>query len=174
MDNYAQELFEAQNTLRTNPKYYVPYLKKIVKSFKGKRSHMPGRPILVTKEGAKAVNEAIDFLNKQKPMHALTYSDLLSKASQDHADDIEANGFTGHKGSDGSTMSDRIERHCVWSGTIGENLAYSNIYDGGHEFVLNLLVDDGVKTRGHRKNIFNPKFYCVGIGLAKNQTYTYT
>ena len=171
---YIKEIFEAQNTLRTNPTGYVPYLEQMAQSFEGNRLYMPGGSTVMTHEGANAVYEAIDFLNNQTPVHALTYSDLISKASQDHANDIEANGFTGHKGSDGSGTSDRVMRYGQWSGTLGENLAYSNIYVGGHEFVVNLLIDDGVKTRGHRKNIFNPDFNFVGIGLANHPTYTYT
>ena len=158
MDKYIQEIFEAQNTLRTDPTHFVPYLEEMAQSFRGKRYRKPGAPTIVTNEGAKAVFEAIDFLNQQKPIHALTLSEKLGKAAQDHADDTEANGFVGHTGSDGSSMSDRIERHCQWSGTIGENCAYSDIYEGGFEVVLNLLIDDGVSNRGHRRNIFNTSF----------------
>lgn len=33
------------------------------------------------------------------------------------------------------------------------------------------MVDDGVSSRGHRNNIFNPKFNLAGIGIASHRTY---
>ena len=95
----------------------------------------------------------------------------MNRAAQDHADDSGENGSVGIVDSNGSTMSDRIERYSQWEGQIGESCSYREIYDGGHEIVLALLIDDGVWNRGNRNNIFNPEFNYVGIGLAKHSVY---
>jgi len=33
------------------------------------------------------------------------------------------------------------------------------------------MVDDGVPSRGHRTNMMNPAFKCVGIGCAVHKVY---
>ena len=78
----------------------------------------------------------------------------------------------GHDGSDGSSMRDRIQRYCEWKNKIGENLSYKNPTGGGRDYVVGLFIDDGVPSRGHRKNIFNPIFKYVGIAVADHPTYT--
>ena len=72
--------------------------------------------------------------------------------------------YKGHNGTDGSSMSDRIERYGQWEGTIGENIDYGGDKEG-KDVLLNLMVDDGVSTRGHRNNIFNPEFKMVFISF---------
>ena len=62
----------------------------------------------MTKEGPKAVQEAINFLKKQSPVGRLAWDANLAKAAKDHADDSNKRGIVGHTGSDGSTMSARI------------------------------------------------------------------
>ena len=35
------------------------------------------------------------------------------------------------------------------------------------------MVDDGVKSRGHRKNLFNESFNVCGIGASKHSKYEF-
>ena len=42
-------------------------------------------------------------------------------------------------------------------GASGENLAYNNCESGLYP-IIDLLVDDGVPSRGHRTNIFQEMF----------------
>ena len=120
-EELVKEVFECQNKLRTDPTYFVSHLESKLEYFDGDVLRIPGEIGLRTKEGPDAIKEAIDFLKNAEPINALIMSKALCKASQDHADDHETNGIRGHDGSDGSSMSDRIERYCQWMGYIGEN-----------------------------------------------------
>ena len=68
-------------------------------------------------------------------------------------------------------MGDRVERYCNWSTALGENCQFGDTPDGAHEAVLQLLIDDGVASRGHRENIFNAAYAWIGIGVAPHGTY---
>ncbi len=85
----------------------------------------------------------------------------LVKSARDHAVDIGEKGIVGHKGSKDETMSDRIDRYGEWNGKIGENIDFGS--NDAVEILLSLLIDDGVPSRGHRKNIFNPDYKLIGI-----------
>jgi hypothetical protein len=118
-----------------------------------------------TPEGEECYRE----MRKTSPMSVLQPSLTLSQAAQDHALDMGKNGREGHTGSDGSTLPARIARHGKWSYTIGENCAYG--YDTAQSIVIGLLLDAGVPDRGHRKNILNPAFRYVGIGIRPHTEY---
>ena len=124
---------------------------------------------LVLNEGTKAVDEAIAFLEKQAPLPPFTLSAGLSRAAADHAADQGKTGQTGHSGSDRSTMRQRVERYSAWQKTIGENIAYGA--ESARDVIIQLIVDDGVPSRGHRVNIFNPDFLVVGIAFGPHPKF---
>ena len=120
-EELVKEVFECQNKLRTDPTHFVSHLESMLEYFDGNVLNIPGEIGLVTNEGPDGVKEAIEFLKSAEPIKPLIMSKALCKAAQDHADDHETNGITGHDGSDGSSMTGRIERYCEWMGQIGEN-----------------------------------------------------
>ena len=93
----------------------------------------------------------------------------MSKAAINHVKDIGPPGNTGHVGSNGSTMNSRIEMHGTWDLTIGENVEFGNSSAIG--ILVNLLVDDGVPSRGHRTNIFNEQFKVCGVGYGYHKNF---
>ena len=161
----VKEIFDCQNKLRTDPSSFVPVLEARLKLLDGDVLKVPGKIDLQTNEGAKSINEAIEFLKTAEPRPALTMSKALQKAAEDHAKDHETNGIIGHVGTDGSQIKDRIERYCKWEATLGENCAYLEP-ETGQDFIVQLVIDDGVPSRGHRNNIFKEKYLFVGIAVA--------
>ena len=60
-----REIFELHNQLRQDPKVLIEPLNELLGQFDGMLLKRPGKVTLRTKEGADAVNEAIEFLKNQ-------------------------------------------------------------------------------------------------------------
>ena len=88
----------------------------------------------------------------------------MAKAARDHVIDSNKNNIFGHTGSDGSTLSVRINRYSSRRGALAENIDYGT--KSPLEVIIALLVDDGVASRGHRTNMFNPMYTKVGMATA--------
>jgi hypothetical protein len=126
---------------------------------------------LETFEGIQGVEEAIRFLSVQKPVPALVHSEELSKAAKDHAVDMGKNCLVGHDGSDGSMLSDRIERYTEWDDTCAESIDIG--FKVAENIILNILIDDGADGRNQRINLFSQVYRYIGIGCAKHNEYNH-
>jgi uncharacterized protein YkwD len=158
------------NLARTDPESYARHLEQMLAWFEGDILTRPGSRVgLRTKEGARAVREAIAFLRRQEPRPPLTWSDGLWRAARDHARDQGSSGATGHTGGDGSTIDDRTKRYGRWLETVGENIEYGSVE--ARDVVIALIVDDGVPDRGHRTNIFASTFRVMGAACGPHATY---
>ncbi len=162
------DVLQELNFVRTKPSEYATMLEGYRKYYKGKTFTAPAQKALATKEGVKALDEAILALKMSRPMEALTTSQALSKAARDHVDNTGPRGLLGHVGTDKSNPNDRAARY--GAGVVNENICYNR--SSAREVVVRLLIDDGTADRGYRKNILNPAFTLVGtaFGLHKTQT----
>ena len=66
----------------------------------------------------------------------------------------QAGGVVGHHGCDGSDAGSRISRYGVVAQGWAENIAYGQ--RSARAIVVALIVDDGMRGRDHRRNIFSP------------------
>jgi uncharacterized protein YkwD len=160
------------NLARTNPGVYASWLRGQRQYYRGTQRRRPGEVPVRTQEGLAAVDEAIRRLEKQRPVGALGYSRGLSLAARDLVAPQGASGGFGHTGPDGSTPSERIERHGQWESVIGENVAYGQ--QTARDVVAAFIVDDGVPGRGHRVNLFNAAFHLMGVDCGPHSTYGIT
>ena len=168
-------LLEAHNRIRTDPHSYLPMLEEMILCFTSEEvpnlytDPVTGREQL-THEGPKAINSLIEYIKRMPPVGSPTslrpysWESKMQEAAMDHVRDHGWQGKVGHKSTNGSKPFERLQRYGGVPGLSGENIAYGNfdpksreIYDVD-KIVLQFAIDDGIKSRGHRINIFSDKF----------------
>jgi Cysteine-rich secretory protein family len=156
------------NLARQHPDVYAGYLEEVRVHFRGDFLVLPGRTILRSRDGVAAIDEAIRFLRRVRPMAPLAISPGISLAAAEHVADQAAGAF-GQAGSDHSNPGDRMNRHGTWSALWGENISYGKAT--ARDVVIALILDDGLRSRKHRKNIFNPAFNYAGAVIGPHARY---
>lgn len=164
----AKLVFAETNAARQNPQRYAAHVREFKKSFVGRGYRVPGTlDLVLTTEGTAALDEAVRFLSRQRPLPALSWSAGLAAAAADLVREQSGSGETGHGG--GVDIRKRVERHGAWRSSLGENISYGP--DTARQVVLGLIIDDGVPGRGHRKNIFDPSYTTAGAACGPHPNY---
>lgn len=167
-----QQILIEMNKVRTDPQTYAKeVIAPIVPLYKEKIFSTPGQVDMVTQEGVKPVKELYHFLLKAKPIGPLTISSGLTLAARTHAREQGTGGMIGHQSANGEDPFERMSKYGRYTGQAGENISYGP--KESQRIVLQLLIDDGVPSRGHRKNIMNPDFKVCGIGFERHKKWRY-
>jgi len=170
LSSLEKEIILEINKLRSDPKRYAEdYIAPLAKKYDRRLLYYPGDQPLLTKEGVNALYECVRDLKRQQPLSVIYPSEGLTRAARDHVNDQSKTGRTGHQGSDRSSMRNRVERYGTWEKRIAENIAYGG--KTAQQIVIYLLIDDGVRDRGHRKNFLNPDFNMVGVATGSHPEY---
>jgi len=164
-----REIVAEHNRARSDPASYAAFLRDLKPRFDGRQFAVSDTVVRMTQEGTRAVDEAIRFLESTVSVPTLRASRGLSLGARDLVRDQGPTGNTGHVGSDGSQPWDRVARYGDWQGEIAENVAYG--FDAARDVVVQLIIDDGVRDRGHRMNIFKPEFLVVGVSCGNHVRY---
>jgi uncharacterized protein YkwD len=89
----------------------------------------------------------------------VTYDARLGRAAQGHANDMVANDFFSHTGSNGSTVGQRATAQGYNWSIIGENIAQ------GQQTVQSAM-NSWTGSPGHHANNINPAFEDFALGVA--------
>ena len=158
------------NLARTHPGAYAERLRRYRQAFDGLIARADeGGVDEETEEGVAAVDEAIAFLERQRPLAPLSIDPGLGEAASDQARGQGESGGFGHASADGSSFDARIGRRVGWRGAVAEDISYGEA--NAVAVVRQLIVDDGVADRGHRTNIFDPALAFAGVGCGPHRVY---
>lgn len=165
-----KQVLEAMNKVRQQPSCIADEIEAEMAHFKDKVLNRPGAKCgLRTQEGPSCWKEAADALRKQLPVGPLVMQDGLVKAGRDHCADQGPKGTTGHNSTDGSNPGKRIAKYGTSMGW-GENIQYGDV-KCGMDIVKQLIIDDGVPSRGHRTNVFKADFTGLGVAVGSHSKF---
>ena len=150
-----EEVLKLINEARTDPQVFLqarllPYLKE----------H--------EMENNTFAKSLVDDLKSAKKINPLQASPLLEKTARAHAIDMGSKGTVGHDSSNGTSFVDRVRKK-IKTGMIAENCDYGN--SDPLDIVMSLLIDDGIASLGHRKNLLHPALNWIGIAVEKHKSY---
>lgn len=106
-----------------------------------------------------AIRELLIELERAEPMRELIPNERLFMAAKKHGEKQARFRYIDHMGSDGTWPLDRMRKEAGWIRDGNENIARGK--GEPRDIVLQLLIDSGVPSRGHRKNILNPEWEYV-------------
>jgi uncharacterized protein YkwD len=123
MSDREKQMVEEINLVRSNPSAYAKYVKEYIKHAED-----------MSKDTKAAASELITELKKTKPLAQLAISPALYVDAREYGKEMQEKNVIAH-----STLP------------YNENLSFG--IESIRDAVIDLLIDDGVDDRGHRKNI---------------------
>lgn len=95
---------------------------------------------------------------RMKAVPPLTWNDQLEKAAKAHARDMAKNDFFDHKGSNGSSISDRVEKTGYSWNAVGENIFWG-------EADVQRVFQGWKKSKSHCKTMMDPNYKEMGAAF---------
>ena len=112
------------------------------------------------------VRDLLREMNRVRAEHglrALRADARLMQAAQKHTEDMAAKSHFDHRGSDGSSLRDRVQRAGYSFAKVSENLAAG-------QATAAAAVRTWLDSPPHRRNLLDPDLRHVGIGYVFRQT----
>jgi len=154
MSNQEKEVLLLCNLVRLYPKKFAcVYLSSADYSINGDNSY---------------VVSLLNDLNNCRPHNVLYPCLELYKAAESHALDMGKHGMEGHNSSNGTTCPNRVKS--FYPRFAGECCEYGS--SAPIMIVLDLLIDYGITSLGHRKMILETKADVIGIAIRDHLTYS--
>ena len=87
----------------------------------------------------------------------------MTRAAEDHVEDLVRTKRLGHTGSDGSAPAQRLNRHGRWFERASECLSHGR--RTAVAAVAQMIIDDGVASRAQRRGLLSDRARAVGCAL---------
>jgi hypothetical protein len=153
LDDEEQALLEELNLARAAPRAYIEFVRDYEFRIRASRLEYPGEEAVALMEGLSAAEEAIAFLEAQRPLAALEAQEDLGAAAKAWFE----------TGASPSSLFTLLESRGQWKGTAGASILKGP--GKARRLVVGLIVDDGQPGRPDRAAIFNGDFRRLGIYL---------
>ncbi len=105
-------------------------------------------------------------LEKVKSLPMLEPEKDLFEIALGHAELSGKNGTTGHQ-----RFEKRFDPVMGKYNAVAENCAYG--FENALNNVLQLLIDEGINSLGHRKNMLNPDYNSIGVSIQNHKEYRF-
>ncbi|MBI4639943.1 MAG: CAP domain-containing protein [Candidatus Tectomicrobia bacterium] len=106
---------------------------------------------------------AVNWARQERGIHSLQQNPQLQRVARRHSEDMATRRFFDHTNPDGWNVLDRLRVEGIedFAG-VGENIFTGN----GIADPVQLVVEEWLKSPGHRKNLLNPRYIAGGVGIA--------
>ena len=166
------EVLAEINRVRTHPERYAERLRAYRAWYHGDVVRAPGDAVGIrTHEGVAALDEAIEDVERRRALKPLVPNSHLRASAARLAEEEGPTGVVGHVGPDGLTPGQRMREAGVWAGITEENISFGQATAAA--VVRQLVIDDGVRDRGHRNSIFEPGLTVAGVSCGPHARYGY-
>lgn len=165
----TEEIYKFLNEVRQDPSGLIPELQKMKKFYKDKEYRNPTfNYYIMTEEGAAAIDDAINYINTIYPQKPLEIDAGLQEAARELVEHLGPEGLTNSKDPE-MVIEKRVKLKINEPGAIAENLSFG--WPSAKEIIIQMIVDDGVPSRGHRLNLMSGNYEKVGIAISKHKTF---
>lgn len=115
-----------------------------------------------------SVNEEqmVALVNKERTTRgfsALIVDSAMTQVAREKSRDMFERKYFSHYDPDGNNAANRMDKANIPYGIVGENLAFAPDLTSAHDGLMN--------SEGHRKNILDPRFHRIGIGVIDSGVY---
>ena len=146
-----REVVEEINFARTQPKEYV-------------KARL--QPYVDAGTASEAMKECINEMKSMAALKPLRVGSGLTLAAREWVALQGPSEYIGHD----MNLPVRLRKYCYF-GYYAENISYG--YNDAKKIVIQLLEDDGIPSRGHRKNILSQAYTHIGVGFGPHKKYGY-
>jgi uncharacterized protein YkwD len=158
------------NRVRAHPERYAQRLRSERAWYHGDVLREPGDEVGVrTHEGEGALEEAIADVERRAPLPPLSPNSRLAASAARLAGSQSATGQVGHISPDGMKPGERMRAEGLYAGITEEDISYGA--STAEEVVRQLIIDDGVPSRGHRTSLFEPGLSVAGVSCGPHMRY---
>lgn len=129
------------------------------------RVSLPARPQTLTVD-SQAERQMLTLVNEERRKQGikeLVWDEKIAAVARAHSKDIWDRKYFAHVDPDGKGPADRLERAGISFTLAGENLALAPTVELAHQGLMN--------SEGHRRNILEPGFGKIGIGVIDGGVY---